>query len=74
MKNFLRSKEFWAVVDGGCQEPAAGVVQTNAQQTYLEALKLKDLKVQNHLFQAIDHSELETILCKDTLKAKFGTP
>jgi hypothetical protein len=39
-----------------------------AQQTELEGLKLKDLKAKNYLFQAIDHSILETILCKDTAK------
>jgi len=68
MENFLRSKEFWAVVDGGFKEPAAGVIQTNAQQTDLEALKLKDLKAKNYIFQAIYRSILETILCKDTSK------
>ncbi|XP_049406033.1 uncharacterized protein LOC125869606 [Solanum stenotomum] len=36
-------------------------------ETELEALKLKDLKAKN-LFQAIDRSILETILCKDTSK------
>ncbi|KAH0672127.1 hypothetical protein KY284_023214 [Solanum tuberosum] len=55
-------------IDDGFQEPAVGVVQTNAQQTELEALKLKDLKAKNYLFQAIDRSILETILCKDTSK------
>jgi hypothetical protein len=39
-----------------------------AQQTELEGLKLKDLKAKNYLFQAIDRSILETILCKDTAK------
>ncbi|XP_075097917.1 uncharacterized protein LOC142175238 [Nicotiana tabacum] len=31
-------------------------------------LRLKDLKAKNYLFQAIDRSILETILCKDTYK------
>nr|KYP55395.1 hypothetical protein KK1_001607 [Cajanus cajan] len=31
-------------------------------------MKLKDLKAKNYLFQAIDRSILETILCKDTSK------
>jgi len=45
-----------------------GIVQTNAKQTELEALKLKDLKAKNYIFQAIYRSILETILCKDTSK------
>ncbi|RVW75205.1 hypothetical protein CK203_061756 [Vitis vinifera] len=40
----------------------------NAQKTELEGLKLKDLKAMNYLFQAIDRSILETILCMDTAK------
>ncbi|KAJ8899056.1 hypothetical protein K2173_010209 [Erythroxylum novogranatense] len=52
MENFLRSKEYWQVV----------------QKTAHEALKLKDLKTKNFLLQSIDRSILETILCKDTLK------
>ena len=62
-----------AVVDGGFKEPAAGVVQTNTQQTDLEAHKLNDLKAKNYIFQFTDLSILETILRKDTSK-KFGTP
>ena len=68
MKNFLRSKEYWTVVVSGVAEPAEGVVLTDAQKTELEWLKLKDLKAKNYLFQAIDRSILETILCKDTSK------
>ncbi|KAH7576736.1 hypothetical protein JRO89_XS01G0138400 [Xanthoceras sorbifolium] len=41
---------------------------TDAQNTKLEGHKLKDLKVKNYLFQAIDHSILETILSKETSK------
>jgi hypothetical protein len=33
-----------------------------------EGLKLKDLKAKNYLFQVVDRSILETILCKDTAK------
>ena len=40
----------------------------DAQKTELEGLKLKDLKAMNYLFQAIDRSILETILCMDTAK------
>ena len=31
-------------------------------------MKLKDLKAKNYLFQAIDRSIMETLLCKDTSK------
>jgi hypothetical protein len=68
MENFLRSKEYWTVVVSGVAEPAEGVVQTDAQKTEFEGLKLKDLKAKNYLFQEIDRSILETILCKDTAK------
>lgn len=68
MENFLRSKEFWHVVESGVAEPAAGVILTNTQRVDLDALKLKDLKAKNYLFQAIDRPTLETILCKDTSK------
>ncbi|KAI5411585.1 hypothetical protein KIW84_056594 [Lathyrus oleraceus] len=81
MENFLRSKEYWTIVVSGVAETAAGVTPvsgaaetttgvtpTDAQKTELEGLKLKDLKAKNYLFQAIDRSILETILCKDTAK------
>ncbi|GKV47061.1 hypothetical protein SLEP1_g53999 [Rubroshorea leprosula] len=67
MENFLRSKkEYWDVVESGVVEPTARM--SEAQKAELEALKLKDLKAKNYLFQAIDRTILETILCKDTSK------
>ena len=68
MENFLRSKEYWTVVVSGVAEPAVGVVLTDAQKVELEGQKLKDLKAKNYLFQAINRSILETILCKETSK------
>ncbi|PHT49015.1 hypothetical protein CQW23_13223 [Capsicum baccatum] len=68
MENFLRSKEFWPVVTVGVQEPATGTALSEAQKAELDSLRLKDLKAKNYLFQAIDRSILETILCKDTSK------
>ena len=68
MENFLRSKEYWMIVVSGVAEPTKGVVLIDAQKTELEGLKLKDLKAKNYLFQSIDCSILETILCKDTAK------
>ncbi|KAL5560315.1 hypothetical protein UlMin_036526 [Ulmus minor] len=68
MENFLRSKEYWTIVEIGVTEPASGEVLTEAQQKKLEEQRLKDLKAKNYLFQAIDRSILETILQKDTCK------
>ena len=62
MENFLRSKEYWTLIEDGIAEPAEGAVLTEAQQKRLDEQKLKDLKWKNYLFQAIDRSILETIL------------
>ncbi|CAL8167453.1 unnamed protein product [Prunus armeniaca] len=56
MENFLRSKEFWGLVEPGYIEPASDSVQTDAQGKKNDDLKLKDLKVKNYLFQAIDRT------------------
>lgn len=68
MENFLRSKEYWNLVEIGFVEPADGAAVTEAQQKSLDEMKLKDRKVKNYLFQAIDRTILETILKKDTSK------
>ena len=68
MENFLRSKEFWNLVETGYTEPATGTTLPDEQQKRLEELKLKDRNVKNYLFQAIDRTILETILRKDTSK------
>ncbi|KAA0052834.1 Retrovirus-related Pol polyprotein from transposon TNT 1-94 [Cucumis melo var. makuwa] len=68
MKNFLRSKEYWQVVESGVAEPAPGAILSDTQKLELEAFKLKDLTAKNYLFQAIDRATLETILCKETSK------
>nr|GFC96374.1 retrovirus-related Pol polyprotein from transposon TNT 1-94 [Tanacetum cinerariifolium] len=66
MENLLRSKEWWHLIDPGYVEPEAGTTETSAQKAAREQLKLKDLKVTNYLFQAIDKNILKTILQKDT--------
>nr|DAD33650.1 TPA_asm: hypothetical protein HUJ06_012501 [Nelumbo nucifera] len=68
MKNFLRSKEYWDIVENGVTEPIAEETLTEAQNKALADRKLRDLKAKNYLFQAIDRSILETILQKDTSK------
>ncbi|XP_047258982.1 uncharacterized protein LOC124891213 [Capsicum annuum] len=68
VENFLRSNEYWPIVEDGIDTPAVGKILTNAQKIELEAKKLKDLKVKNYLFQAIDRPILETILYKENSK------
>lgn len=67
MENFLRSKQYWDLIENGI--PSARANQTEGQRKAIEDAKLKDLKVKNYLFQAIDRSVLETILNKDTAKS-----
>ena len=69
MENFLRSKEYWCLIETGFEEPTLGKQPlSEGKQKELDAWKLKDLKAKNYLFQAIDRSILETILEKDTSK------
>lgn len=68
MENFLRSKEFWSLIETSYVEPEAGAVVTEAQRKRIEELKLKDLKVKNYLFQTIGRTILETIREKNTSK------
>ncbi|KAK0604649.1 hypothetical protein LWI29_017831 [Acer saccharum] len=44
MENFLRSKEYWSLVETGYVEPEDVASLTDAQQKKLEEEKLKDLK------------------------------
>ena len=74
MENFLRSKEYWQVVSNGMAELATGTTVTDAhRRTKLEGQCLKDLKAKNYLFQAIDHSILETFFAR-TRPSTFGIP
>lgn len=71
MENFFRSKEYWGLIENGIPAPAAaaGTEPTAAERTVITEQKLKDLKVKNYLFQAIDRNIMETILNKETAKA-----
>ncbi|KAK9077208.1 hypothetical protein SSX86_005544 [Deinandra increscens subsp. villosa] len=64
METLLRSKEYWCVIDPGFEETAAGVAATEEQK----ALKLKDLKARNYLFQSTDKQILRTMTQKSTAK------
>jgi hypothetical protein len=66
MENLLRSKEFWSLIEIGVT--VAPDNATEEQRRLAEESKLKDLKVKNYLFQAIDRLILETILVRDTAK------
>ncbi|CAA7015782.1 unnamed protein product [Microthlaspi erraticum] len=68
MENLLRSKEWWSLVETGYVEPGRGDILTGQQRQELAEKKLKDLKVKNYLFQAIDKSILKTVIQKDTAK------
>ena len=68
MENFLRSKEYWPLIEPGIEELQEGTTLIEAQKNELEAKRLKDLKVKNYLFQAIDRPILETIPSKKTSK------
>ena len=63
-----RDNMYWQIVENGVAEPATGTILTYQQKIELDGQRLKDLKAKNYLFQAIDRSILETILCKDTSK------
>lgn len=69
MENFLRSKEYWDLIENGILVMAAGVEPTEEQRKLIEEQKLKDLKAKNYLFQAISRDVLETILDKETSKS-----
>ena len=64
----MRSKEYWGLIENGYVETESGLEQTEQQRKKIDELKLKDMKVKNYLFQAIDRTILETILVKDTSK------
>ena len=68
MENFLRSKEYWSLVEKGISVAAEGIEITEAQCQSIADQKLKDLKVKNYLFQAIDRTIMESILNRETSK------
>jgi hypothetical protein len=68
MENFLRSKEYWGLIEEGIPEAREGTDLTEAQSKAISDLKLKDLKAKKFLFQAIDRTVIETLLKKDTAK------
>ncbi|KAL5572782.1 hypothetical protein UlMin_022379 [Ulmus minor] len=53
MENFLRSKEYWHIVEVGVAELAACTTLTNQQRTNVEGQKLKDLKTGESILEYI---------------------
>lgn len=68
MGNLLRSKEYKSLIETGYTEPDLEKTVTATKKKAVEKRKLKDLKVKNYLFQAIDKLILKTIILKNTSK------
>ncbi|KAM1798886.1 hypothetical protein ACFX12_032911 [Malus domestica] len=50
MENFLRSKEYWNLIETGISVVVEGTDLTEGQKKVIEDQKLKDLKAKNYLF------------------------
>lgn len=50
MENFLRSKDYWQLVETGFTELVNEEALSAAQKKALDKLRLKDLKAKNYLF------------------------
>jgi len=68
MENFLRSKEYWHLVEHGIPLIEDKSKASEAELNLLEEQQLKDLKIKSYLYQAIDREILDTILSDDTSK------
>jgi len=68
MENFLRSKEYWHLVEHGILVIEDKTKELEAELKLLEEQQLKDLKIKNYLHQAIDREILDIILNDDTSK------
>ena len=54
MENFLHSKEYWKLVEHGISEVENKAIALEAKLKLMEEQRLKDLKIKNYLYQAID--------------------
>lgn len=48
MENFLRSKEYWGLIENGITAAAEGTDLSEEQRKVIENQKLKDLKAKNY--------------------------
>ena len=81
MENFLRSKEYWHLVEHGISIVTNKTTASEAELKAMEEQQLNDMKIKNYLYQAIDREILDTILNDDTskdiwdsMKQKFQGP
>lgn len=68
MENLLRSKEWWNLIEEGITKLPRETVLNGHQRSELTELKLKDLKVKNYLFAAIERTIIKQILQKNSSK------
>ncbi|GAA0142403.1 hypothetical protein LIER_03310 [Lithospermum erythrorhizon] len=68
MKNFLRAKGYWGVVERGLGEPIGGTMLSHNQQALLDETRLHDHKVKYYLFQALDREVFEQVLNRSDVK------
>ncbi|KAJ1429972.1 Zinc finger, CCHC-type [Sesbania bispinosa] len=68
MENFLRPKEYWHLVEHGIFIVPNKANASKAEIKLMEEQRLKDLKIKNYLYQAIDREILDTILNDETSK------
>ena len=68
MENFLRSKEYWHLVEHGISIIANKISTPEVDIKLIEEQQVKDLKINNYLYQAIDREILDIILDYNTSK------
>jgi len=68
MENFLQSKEYSHRVENGIANVSNRANALEYEIKLMEEQKLKDMKIKNYLYQAIDREILDTILNDDTSK------
>eukprot|EP00257_Ricinus_communis_P022888 XP_015582741.1 uncharacterized protein LOC107262292 [Ricinus communis] len=68
MENFLRAKEYWNLIEVGIEAVPEGIEGDGEKMRAMEEQLLKDKKIKNYLYQAIDREIMEIILNDDTLK------
>ena len=68
MENFLHSKEYWQLVERGISVVENKAIALEAELKLMEEQQLKDLKIKNYFYQAIDREILDIILNDDTSK------
>ena len=68
IENFLQSKEYWHLVEHGISTVRDKANASKVEIKLMEEHQLKDLKIKNYLYQAIDREILDIILNDETSK------